>query len=224
MGIQYQQNILTPFQEEALKSFFEYEELQAFYLTGGTVLAIFYLHHRLSEDLDFFTHQDFDPLLLERMSMDLAAKKGWQISSTRKELYLTQFLLKENEQSIPLKIDFVKDIAVHFGETEKWGKVRVDSLRNISSNKICAIFGRTTVKDFVDFYFLMKQEKIPLDEIFKEAQEKDGGLNELYFAGQLRNVSTFKSLPQMIKPLTLPELQSFILKLADEFIDRARPF
>lgn len=26
-----------------------------FYLTGGTALAAFYLHHRYSEDLDFFS-------------------------------------------------------------------------------------------------------------------------------------------------------------------------
>ena len=30
-----------------------------FYLTGGTALAEFYLHHRLSEDLDFFSENEF---------------------------------------------------------------------------------------------------------------------------------------------------------------------
>jgi len=28
-----------------------------FYLTGGTALAAFYLHHRMSEDLDFFVKE-----------------------------------------------------------------------------------------------------------------------------------------------------------------------
>jgi len=31
-----------------------------FYLTGGTALAAFYLHHRYSEDLDFFSETEFD--------------------------------------------------------------------------------------------------------------------------------------------------------------------
>ena len=31
-----------------------------FYLSGGTALAGFYLKHRYSEDLDFFTDQEFD--------------------------------------------------------------------------------------------------------------------------------------------------------------------
>ncbi len=33
---------------------------EQFYLTGGTALAEFFLQHRLSEDLDFFSENDFD--------------------------------------------------------------------------------------------------------------------------------------------------------------------
>lgn len=31
-----------------------------FFLTGGTALSVFYLHHRQSNDLDFFTLQETD--------------------------------------------------------------------------------------------------------------------------------------------------------------------
>lgn len=31
---------------------------QIFYLTGGTALAEYYLRHRLSEDLDFFSEKE----------------------------------------------------------------------------------------------------------------------------------------------------------------------
>ena len=34
-----------------------------FYLTGGTALAEFYLRHRLSEDLDFFSDEPFPGLV-----------------------------------------------------------------------------------------------------------------------------------------------------------------
>lgn len=34
--------------------------IRDFYLTGGTALAEFYLKHRFSEDLDFFSEQEFD--------------------------------------------------------------------------------------------------------------------------------------------------------------------
>ena len=37
--------------------------IQKFYLTGGTALAEFYLRHRISEDLDFFSeNQEVNPI------------------------------------------------------------------------------------------------------------------------------------------------------------------
>ena len=48
-------DILTPFQSAFLKAFSQSPLNDRFYLTGGTALAAFYLQHRLSEDLDFFT-------------------------------------------------------------------------------------------------------------------------------------------------------------------------
>jgi predicted nucleotidyltransferase component of viral defense system len=47
--------IITQFQREFLESFFE--QTQAFFLTGGTALSAFYLHHRYSQDIDLFTVQ-----------------------------------------------------------------------------------------------------------------------------------------------------------------------
>lgn len=45
---------LTPLQRDLLLAFFERE--QGFFLTGVAALAGFYLHHRETTDLDFFTH------------------------------------------------------------------------------------------------------------------------------------------------------------------------
>ena len=51
-----------------------------FYLTGGTALAEFYLKHRYSEDLDFFSEQEVDILSLNVFISDL--KKEFHISKT----------------------------------------------------------------------------------------------------------------------------------------------
>lgn len=40
---------------------------EAFTLSGGAALAAFYLHHRLSEDLDFFSQEEVDPLAIEAL-------------------------------------------------------------------------------------------------------------------------------------------------------------
>ena len=58
-----QPSILTPAQQQFLTLFAQSSPLaKQFYLTGGTALAAFYLQHRYSEDLDFFSDQEFDLL------------------------------------------------------------------------------------------------------------------------------------------------------------------
>jgi len=47
---------------------------KAFYLSGGTALAEFYLKHRLSEDLDFFTENEFDPLSISAFFKSIQKK------------------------------------------------------------------------------------------------------------------------------------------------------
>lgn len=49
--------ILTEDQKSLLFRFRESQLRDRFYVTGGTALSAFYLQHRLSEDLDFFTEQ-----------------------------------------------------------------------------------------------------------------------------------------------------------------------
>lgn len=49
-----QQDVLSILSKESVV-------IDNFYLTGGTALAEFYLHHRQSEDLDFFSENEFEP-------------------------------------------------------------------------------------------------------------------------------------------------------------------
>ena len=48
--------ILTNLQKRILLCFSELPDQEAFYLTGGTALSTFFLKHRRSNDLDFFTN------------------------------------------------------------------------------------------------------------------------------------------------------------------------
>ncbi len=53
-------SILTPDQKRLLEYISKDPKItDKFYLTGGTALAEFYLQHRLSEDLDFFSETEF---------------------------------------------------------------------------------------------------------------------------------------------------------------------
>ena len=53
--------ILSNTQQQFLTKYKKDQYLKkTFYLTGGTALAEYYLHHRLSEDLDFFCQNQFN--------------------------------------------------------------------------------------------------------------------------------------------------------------------
>ena len=56
-----EQTILTPQQQKFLSLLTYNKEISnQFYFTGGTALTEYYIHHRESEDLDFFCEQEFD--------------------------------------------------------------------------------------------------------------------------------------------------------------------
>ena len=57
-------NLLTLFQQQIIAAISKSQLQDHFYFTGGTALAVFYLHHRYSLDLDFFTA---DPIAVSRV-------------------------------------------------------------------------------------------------------------------------------------------------------------
>ena len=52
--------IITEVQEKFLKLFSKSTLSKQFYFSGGTALSYYYLNHRYSEDLDFFSEEEFD--------------------------------------------------------------------------------------------------------------------------------------------------------------------
>ncbi|MCC7162515.1 MAG: nucleotidyl transferase AbiEii/AbiGii toxin family protein [Anaerolineae bacterium] len=212
--------ILTPFQNEFLDRFYRTALGQKFFLTGGTALAAFYLEHRFSEDIDLFTLDDDALGFADRTIQQVAQELGASFSiSVATPTFRQMFLTIPTES---LKIDLVRDINVQFGAHWTVGRVIVDSLENIGVNKVLAIFGRTTSKDFVDLYFIL-QEGYSLGRLVTLAKEKDPGLTEFYLAGMMRQVRNLDRLPRMIKPLELPVLRQFFLDLEQEMLRNIKP-
>ena len=48
--------------------------VKKFYLTGGTALAAFYLYHRYSEDIDFFSEEEVDLLPIDAFLKNIKNK------------------------------------------------------------------------------------------------------------------------------------------------------
>jgi hypothetical protein len=212
---------LTPLQVSVLDRFFATEAGRHFYLTGGTALAAFHLYHRVSVDLDLFTLDDLAFRETDILVPKLAAEVGCRLGPMRRTEHYREVFF-EPDAGDPLKIDLVRDFGPQYGEHVRVGPVIVDSIENIGANKITAILSRTEPKDFVDLYFILRTG-CDFDDLLRMAQAKDGGLHPFYLAGSLRLVRGFRRLPTTTPPLSLSELQSFILALADRLLDQAAP-
>jgi hypothetical protein len=212
---------LTPLQASVLERFFTAEVSQHFYLTGGTALAAFHLHHRMSVDLDLFTLDDLALREADVLLPQLAADVRCHLGAVRRTEHFREIFL-EPETGDALKIDLVRDSGPQYGEHSRVNQIVVDSIENIGANKITAILGRTEPKDFVDLDFILRAG-YDFDDLLTKAQTKDLGLHPFYLAGSLRQVRNFRRLPTTTPPLTLPELQHDMLALADRLLDRNRP-
>ncbi|RTZ97542.1 MAG: hypothetical protein DSY90_07170 [Deltaproteobacteria bacterium] len=194
---------LYPLQDKILR---EIDRLNLdFYLTGGTALSRCYLHHRYSDDLDFFVndHQKFKQQC--RAAVD-ALKRRWTCEvTTTSDTFVRIFI---HAETIYLKIDFVNDVPFHFGSIRQSPIFhRVDNWRNILSNKICAI-SRAEVKDIADIVFIAKKYPFEWEAILIEAKEKDLWVDPI-------------EICRMINQFSDPQLRT-IKWLIDVNIDKVR--
>ncbi len=212
---------LTNLQAEVLKSFFAQPIGKSYFLTGGTALSGFYFHHRESIDLDLFTFETIEIESVRQVFELIAAKASLSLDHrVATEGYHKFFLIGKKEE---LKIDLVKDQKVHFGDIKTFGKIRVDSIENIGSNKITAIFGRTEAKDFIDLYFILRKKLFTFAKLFQDAKKKDLGLSEFYLAHMLLEVKNLKNFPIMLTPFNKDQMKNYFISLANKLLLKVKP-
>ncbi|MDO8638317.1 MAG: nucleotidyl transferase AbiEii/AbiGii toxin family protein [Candidatus Daviesbacteria bacterium] len=189
-----------------------------FYFTGGTALSSFYLHHRFSDDLDFFSEEKFDNQIIFTLMEELGQKHNFTFQSRFMEVtYIFNLQFKDGEN---LKVDFgyypYKKVE---REMEKDG-LNVDSLLDIAVNKLLTVSQRTEVKDFVDLYFLL--QKFTIWDLMEGVKVKFKIKMDPFLIGiDLLKAEGFDYLPKMIKPLTLDDLKSFFRDKAQKLSKRS---
>jgi predicted nucleotidyltransferase component of viral defense system len=210
-------------QDQFLDHFFNSVFGPDFYLTGGTALAHFYFHHRESQDLGLFTNnQGTDFASLNRLVLQIANSLQLNIVNQVTTDAFLQYIF-HGMYDVNLKVDLVKDIPIHFGEIKAIGSVRLDSLENIGSNKVLAVFGRTDSKDFIDLYWLLHQTELKFDFLFDLALQKDLGLSEFYLAYALQNIQQIKLFPHMLVELPWGTIVEYYLELSRQLLLQIKP-
>lgn len=201
---------LTPLKRDFLRLLFERD--QTFFLTGGSALGIFYLEHRLSYDLDFFTTEEtVDWHLLENVVLEIAATIAAEVRTiTASPTFRRVQLTRGQEQEM---VDFVVERVPQIDdEKELFGNIRVDTLREIAVNKVTTLISRCELKDLIGLYFL-RGAGYEVVGLFGEAQKKEGGLEPAMISFLLSQVSVECPPDYLIAPLDLDELRQFVADL-----------
>ena len=211
--------ILSPLQIDFIKGFARRTINRDFFLTGGTALSAFYLQHRYSDDIDLFTEQEQRVIHIIPVLKDLAVEMKAALDITKEfSTFIEAFLSREKEA---IKLHFAQDAPYRLQKiiaNKKYG-ILIDNELDIACNKMSALFDRYAEKDFVDLFFLSK-EFIPFNRLFEQARKKHGGMDEYWMAIALKNVDKISTLPRMIKPVTIQELQEFYHQQIERLMPR----
>lgn len=205
-------SILTKEQKTILDQITKEQLLRSmFYFTGGTALSEFYLKHRKSVDLDFFTGREFDTQflfnLLSRWSRFLKFKLEAEFIDP------TYRSILHFEKGTKLRVDFSYFPYKRLKKGINYNNLEIDSLFDIATNKLLTISQRANVKDFVDLYFLL--EKFSLWDLITGVEKKFNlKIEPFILASDFLLVENFEFLPKMIKPLKLPTLKKFFKEKA----------
>ncbi|MFA4890727.1 MAG: nucleotidyl transferase AbiEii/AbiGii toxin family protein, partial [Candidatus Paceibacterota bacterium] len=139
-----------------------------FYLTGGTALAEYYLQHRLSEDLDFFSEKEFDI-----QAINIFFTKNKKLLGINKIDIQQSF--NRNLIFLHLKDDVIKTEFTYFPfprieKKVKRNRLFVDSLEDIAVNKLFTIYQKPRSRDFVDLYLIIKKTGWKIGDLIKKAK------------------------------------------------------
>src|SRR3990167_2093067 len=156
------------------------------YLVGGTAINLLY-HHRISEDLDFFT-QTYSSKLHREITTFIRKETGFKfnlVAEEKRKKYLPMAIYEfEIGKGLILKVDFVKDVVDLVRPQDENG---IANIEDIYYRKMLAAIGwkageskmgralaggRQKAKDLFDIYYLSRYVK-HLNQWFPDYFDQD---------------------------------------------------
>jgi hypothetical protein len=169
-------------------------------LGGGTALAL-RLGHRISRDLDFFTREEFDEILLLPR---LAGVAPFQLERTAWRTILGGF------GDIRFSL-FYYDYPL-LSPPDRFQGIDILDIPDIAAMKIAAIASRGVKRDFVDLYFICRGH-LTLEEALNLYEQKYGNLSAAGFH-ILKSLAYFddaedEEIPRMLKDVSWNRIKDF---------------
>lgn len=159
---------------------------RGFYLVGGTALAL-HIGHRRSVDFDLFTESELHPRILQTVKRVFADAVVVVQYRAPGQLTLTIDGIKATFFAYPYP---VTDSFVRYRD------VPLLTVPELAATKALAIGKRLSYKDYVDWYFLLKEKHVTLAEVLRISKRKfSHDFNDRLFLGQLASASDVREIP-----------------------------
>ena len=207
--------ILTPEQTRFLELVASEDYLcRNFYFTGGTPLSVFYLRHRLSEDIDLFSEREIYLPAIRVFIRKTQRQFKLRRIDYNKFLGLNSFQLVLPNHAV-LKVDFNYYPFERIAEGQKYFNLAVDSVLDIAVNKTETIATQPRARDFIDLYFIISRYRYSLSDLLRKARTKfDWHIDYLNFGSHLLAARELKDYPRMIEPINHEEWKQFFTQEA----------
>ena len=207
--------VLTEKQKLLIASLPE-EILDGFYLTGGTALSAFYIEHRLSMDMDFFTDKKKGIPPVEYLRAMLREVPYLEAVHFQRLFDRRIFKLTFSDGDI-LNVEFTLYPFKGLGQRKKIGRLWVDSPLDIATGKLFAMTDRFDPKDFVDLYFILRDFEWTLNELLEKAAFRFEVKGLQYTVPErlllVRRIEA-DDLPIMLKDLDIEEMKKYLISKA----------
>lgn len=184
-----------------------------FYLTGGTALSEYYLHHRLSEDLDFFSETEIDKIWILTLAKHI--KQAIRFDRLDIEESFNRNLVYFSNPSIQIKTEFTYYPFTQIETPKVISGIKVDSLTDIAVNKFFTVYQKPAARHFIDLYFILTKKNYSWETLGKLARIKfDTVIDPIQLGSQLIKSETVKDSPKMIVKISESGWRKFFTKQA----------
>ena len=189
--------------KEAAVLFPQFAKFKTFYLVGGTALSL-QIGHRLSVDFDFFSPEEFSRNLLRQVKRTFLAASVVVTYWVPEQLNIlinniqTTFFYYEYQVIDPLM---------------GYRGVSLASVREIAAMKAFSVGKRLSYKDYIDWYFLLKERHVKLEEVIQLCKRKFGNdFNDRLFLGQLASLEDIptQKIDFLGDPVHRPAIQQLL--------------
>ena len=185
-----------------------------FYLSGGTPLAAFYLQHRYSEDLDFFSEEEVDPSAIQVFLKKNKKKLGFKSVDFQQSYNRNLFFLHYPKDVLKTEFTYYPFPRIEPGST--YHGVAVDSLLDIAVNKLFTIYQRTKARDYIDLYVICQKEGYTITDLLKNAKIKfDWHIDPLQLGSQFLKAKDAEDMTRLILKIPQQEWQAFFTREAE---------